>query len=444
MKKVIIIFAIFITFSFLIFSYFFWVKNIKKEGIKYPVLFSIKKDNTEIVIYSKEKKIDVGENNFLIKINPPEKIQNIYFYMPPMPGMGEMRSDVYLHEIDKGVYEAKTNITMAGGWQLIAVINGKEFRKDLNIPFEKEEGMKGDNNIIPLTDKQIQMLGILTDEVKKIEGVSSFEAIGYVDYDRTKLIDITLRFDGWIIDTFGRFEGEFIKKGTALLKVLSPDLKIAEEELNLAKNMNDKNLENFVQEKINYLKKGEIITSPVNGIILEKKINNGGFLKSGEIAYKIADISKLWIIAEIPLEYSKYIKKGMEVMIKPAESEEEIFSKVDYIFPEADKEAKTIKVRIPIINNDFSLKLNSVVNVYFEKNIGNILAVPETAVIDTGKRQIVFVEVAKGIYKPKSIKIGRKINDYYEVIEGLKEGDKVVVNGTFLLDSEAEIKGIRR
>ncbi|MEM4847397.1 MAG: efflux RND transporter periplasmic adaptor subunit [Thermosphaera sp.] len=155
------------------------------------------------------------------------------------------------------------------------------------------------------------------------------------------------------------------------MKVLSPEVEIAREELKLAKEIGKDELEGIVKERLSYLKAGEVRISPHSGVILERKVSPGGFVRTGDTAYRIADISKVWVIAEVPQQYAGSVKRGMRVMLSPVGSNETFYGRVAYIFPEVDKEAKTLKVRIDLPRRD--LKINQLLEVYFEKPLGNIL-----------------------------------------------------------------------
>jgi len=294
-----------------------------------------------------------------------------------------------------------------------------------------------------ISPEKLQLIGIITEPISKRELVKTFSTVGYVEYNREKIYDITVRADAWIEKTYGRFEGEYVRKGTPLMKILSPEIQVAIEELKQAEKLGDKELIEKAKRKLNYYKTGKIIRSPVDGVIIEKKVFEGGFVKEGFTAYRIADISEAWIIAEVPLKLANYVKKGTTALVAPEDNPEMIAeAEVDYIFPEVDKFSKTVKVRLKVKNPELTWKPFSLTEVIFEIPLGEVLAVPESAVIDTGKRTIVFVEMEKGMYMPVNVKLGRKAEGYYEVIHGLKEGDKVVVKGTFLLDAEAQIRGL--
>jgi len=421
-------------------SYYYIQKSRNAHHIpkNYSYLFSIGDKDARIDIYSLSGELGVGENKLYIVLKEGNKLTSLYFYMPPMPGMGEMREYVLLTEKSKGIYEGSVDISMAGEWQVIAEVDNTTIKTVISIPFRKRE--EASTESISLHPEKLQLLGVQVEEIKKRELRESFYTVGYVSYDLSRVYEITLRSDAWVIDTYGRFEGEKINRGVPLLRVLSPESEIARRELTLAKEMGREDLEKAVLERLSYLRAGEILYSPYEGVILEKRVFSGGFLRAGDVAYRIADTSKVWVIAEVPLEYAEQVKRGMSVVINPVGSTQSIRGRVDYIFPEADRKARTIKARISLPAK--GLKINQLVEVHFEKPVGEVLAVPESAVVDTGRRQVVFVEVERGLYEPRVVKLGKKLEDYYEVIDGLSEGERVVVKGTFLLDSEAQLKGL--
>ncbi len=421
-------------------------------GPTYQEVLTLKHKNVEVTILSKDGKIKSGGNSIRVVIRPPKKLKEFYLYMPPMPGMDEMRAVARLEEREPGVYEGTINVSMDGPWQIRVVLDGMRITKDVFIPLSRTRTDETVHDHAPadshaghlmIPKDKLQLLGVVTEPVKRRKLVSVFSTVGYIDYDRSRIYDITVRADAWVEETFGRFEGEYVKIGTPLMRVLSPDIQVAIDELRLAEEKGDQELIRKAKEKLEYLKIKEMVRSPVDGVILEKKVFEGGYVKEGQTAYRIADISKVWIVAEIPLNLARYVGIGSKARVIPEEDPEtEIVGRVDYIFPEADPLAKTVKVRIQADNPGIKLKPGALADVVFEVPIGEVLAVPETAVVDTGRRTIVFVEIDQGMYAPRVVKLGRKAEGYYEVKHGLKEGDRVVVRGTFLLDSEAQIRGI--
>ncbi len=426
-------------------SFFF----IKGRDSTYKEVITFEQKGIKITILSADGKIKRGHNKIKILTDPPKKLKEFYFYMPPMPGMDEMRDVARLKEVSEGTYEGDLRLSMEGPWQIKAVFEKETVAKDVFVPLHKGSlaadtgAPASDTGYIKVKPEKLQLLGVVTEEVKRRELIKSFSTVGYISYDLSKIYDITVRADAWVEETFDRFEGEYVRKGIPLMKILSPDIQIAIDELKLAQEKGDKELIEKAKEKLEYLKVKEIVRSPVEGIIVEQKVYEGGYIKEGQTAYRIADISTVWIIAEIPLNLGRYVRKGTQALVVPEDNPDEIVEgSVDYIFPEADQYAKTIKVRIKAKNRGILLKPNTLVEVLFEIPLGNVIAVPETAVVDTGKRKIVFVEKGKGIFEPVRVHLGRKAEGFYEVKHGIREGDRVVVRGSFLLDSEAQIRGL--
>ena len=419
-------------------------------GALYREVITIKKGDVTVRLLSKDGKIKSGGNKIRVEVSPPAPLKEFYFYMPPMPGMDEMRDVASLEEVEEGVYEGSINISMDGPWQIRAVFDNVTVAEDVFVPLSKRTAASGGGggsmahgaHIMVKKDK-LQLLGVVTQQVSKRKLVRTFSTVGYIDYDLSRIYDITVRADAWVEDTFGRFEGEYVKKGTPLMRVLSPEIQIALDELRLAEEKGDPALIKKAREKLEYLKIKEVVRSPVNGVIRKMNVYEGGYVKEGQTAYTIADISRVWIVAEVPLTLGEYVKKGTRATIVPEDNPDlKLVGRVDYIFPEANKLARTLRVRIVADNPGVALKPGSLADVSFEVPIGEVLAVPETAVVDTGKRRVVFVEMDEGMYMPVNVHLGKKADGFYEVRHGLKEGDKVVIRGTFLLDSEAQIRGI--
>ncbi|NPA40779.1 MAG: efflux RND transporter periplasmic adaptor subunit [Aquificae bacterium] len=417
------------------------------SGDSYKEVITLEQEGIKVTILSSDGRIKTGNNRIKVVVQPPKPLKELYFYMPPMPGMDEMRDAAALEEVEPGIYRGTLKISMDGPWQIRAVFEDAMVTKDVFIPLSKGStagpASTAHGGHIMVRPDKLQLLGVVTEPVQKRDLVKTFSTVGYISYDLSKIYDITVRADAWIEDTYGRFEGEFVKRGTPLMKVLSPDIQVALDELKLAQQKGDPELIKRAKEKLQYLKTDSVIRSPVSGVIIQKKVYEGGYVKEGQTAYRIADISTVWIVAEIPLKQARYVRKGTFALITPEDDPENLIEgKVDYIFPEADPMAKTVKVRIKAKNKGIALKPNSLVEVLFEVPVGEVLAVPESAVVDTGRRTIVFVEMEEGMFMPVQVRLGRRAEGYYEVKDGLKEGQKVVVRGTFLLDSEAQIKGI--
>ncbi len=417
-------------------------------GPSYREVITLKKGDITVRLLSSDGKIKSGGNRIRVEVEPPVPLREFYFYMPPMPGMDEMRDVASLEEVEEGIYEGTLNISMDGPWQIRAVFENTMVAEDVFVPLSKRATASGGGGAmahgghIMVKKEKLQLLGVITEPVQRRNLVKTFSTVGYIDYDLSKIYEITVRADAWVEDTFGRFEGEYVKEGTPLMRVLSPEIQIALDEFRLAKEKEDPLLIRKAKEKLEYLKIKEIIKAPVSGVIRDMRVFEGGYVKEGETAFTIADLSSVWIVAEVPFKQGRYIGPGTKAVVVPEDSPDmRIEGVVDYIFPEANKMARTLRVRIRAKNRGIALKPGGLAEVHFRVPLGEVIAVPESAVVDTGRRQLVFVEMEEGMYMPVNIHVGRKADGYYEV-HGLREGAKVVVRGTFLLDSEAQIRGI--
>ncbi len=282
MKRYLFPFAGLLLLIFVLGGLFYYTKRAKTGQVPpgYERTLSIAQEGIEIELYSRGKRLDVGKNSFYILIKPLKDLKELYFYMPPMPGMGEMREDASIRQVSPGLYELQLNISMAGSWQMVALIDQRVIKKDLSIPFTGEGATPAQEirgGVISIDISKVQLIGVQTQEVKREDLMESFSTVGYVSYDLSRVYEITLRSDAWVLDTFGRFEGELIKKGAPLMRALNPDINIAREELRLSEELKREDLKRAALQKLSYLKGGDLISSPYDGVILERKVYEGGF-----------------------------------------------------------------------------------------------------------------------------------------------------------------------
>ncbi len=275
---------------------------------------------------------------------------------------------------------------------------------------------------------------------------------GYTAINESNKKSLSLNTDVWIKDTYNLFEGKYIRKGEPILKIYSLEIEQTKKELELVKD--NPKLKEIILKKLNYLRissygdidSDNIIRSPYDCILIEKQANEGDLIKANQSIYTFIINPETWIIAEIPVSYLKDIYIGKRVLVKTYNGDS-FYSKIDYIFPNSDFESKTIKVRIK-----YSLKDSQIIlpwNLPLEISIlktKTAIFVPIDSIINKGDKKIVFKKIDNNVFKPVYIKVNEYFvyNDegYYEVVEGLKEGDEIAYSGVFLLDSEAKIKGI--
>jgi len=184
--------------------------------------------------------------------------------------------------------------------------------------------------------------------------------------------------------------------------------------------------------------------SPVSGFITQKMAVAGMKVMPGEKLFDVADLSNLWVIADIYEAELALIKVGDKAAITLAYLPgRELPSQIDYIYPSISAETRTVKVRLKLSNHNNQLKPQMFTNVEIKINLGKKLMIPESAVIDTGKSMVAYVDLGNGAFEPREIKAGLRTDGYIEVLRGLKPGEKVVSAANFLVDSEAQMKGIK-
>ena len=336
----------------------------------------------------------------------------------------------------------------------------------------KGEGVKAmEKGEVFISPEKQQLIGVKTAKVGFATLEKVIQAKGIVEYDESRLFDVNTKFEGWIEKLFVNYTGKLVNKGNALFTIYSPELVSAEEEYLLSLKNRDigqnsqfeelkasaramveaakrkLKLWDITDEQIKQLEeKGEItktltVYSSYSGFVMEKMVTEGMKIMPGMSLYRIADLSSVWIMADIYEQDIPLVKLGQTAEISLlAMPGKMIKGRVSYIYPSLESELRTVKVRIEADNENFSLKPNMYVDVGIRVEIGRRLTVVESAVIDTGERQLVVLARGNGHFKPIEVRLGSKVEGFYEVLSGVNEGDKVVVNANFLIDSESRMK----
>ena len=297
--------------------------------------------------------------------------------------------------------------------------------------------------------------------------------MGLIDYDETKYTHVHSKISGWVEELYVNYTGQFVKKGQPLLGIYSPELVSTQEEYLTAIQVgHDKGANNsfsasrdalvrstrqrlvywdIPEEQIDKLetsgKVNKLMTlySPFDGIVVHKNALNGMEVKSGMALYEIADISSVWVYAEIYEYEIPWLEAGLEAEMTLSYAPGKIYKgKVAYVYPFLDTKTRTMKVRLEFKNDHLELKPGMYANVnIFPVIKDETVIVPGSAVIRSGEREVVFVKVGRGKYVPRQITLGAEGEDgFYQVLEGLKEGDEIVVTSQFLLDSESSLREV--
>jgi Cu(I)/Ag(I) efflux system membrane fusion protein len=279
------------------------------------------------------------------------------------------------------------------------------------------------------------------------------------------------KFEGWINKLYVNTTGQPVHKGDPLAEVYSPSLVVAEREYLLAKHAmgatagSDSETRGSAQDladaALDRLRNWDISGSQLaklarsstvartltleaasNGIVMEKTAVEGLHFAPGDMLYRIADLSTVWVMADVFEQDLGLIQLGQEAKITvPAYPDRAFTGKVAFIYPTINRETRTAKVRIELPNPDLALKADMYATAEIAAPVtASVVTVPDSAVLDSGARQVVLVERGEGRFEPRSVKLGQKAGGYVEVREGVAAGEKVVVGANFLIDAESNLR----
>lgn len=289
-------------------------------------------------------------------------------------------------------------------------------------------------------------------KVKKEEISVSKSFYGITKIDESSLVDIVSRFDGYITKLNANKKFMTIKKDEPLYSIYSEDILSIQSELQIAKDFNKNiyestlsRLDNLAiskteQQKIKNGKlntNGIMVTSPVSGILLEKKINNSSAVKKGSTLLQLASLDKIWFITSVYQSDLSYVKKDMEAQINIDGINKSIKSTVDFIYPTFDEKTKTVDVRFVLNNIEQELvpSMFGKINITVKKDL--MLTLPKTAVLKKADNYYVFKPISDREFEPIKINAKRISSNKYQILGGLEVDDEVINNALFLLDSDA-------
>ncbi len=320
------------------------------------------------------------------------------------------------------------------------------------------DGEVGESSTVRVSLGKLQRTGVKTALAETITVSRKIRVPGTVTLDERMVSIISMRADAFVEDVADVTTGDRIKRGENLFHFYSKEIatagaEYATEMRNGGKPGPDsgsalrlKNLgvptatitsianERKVPQSISY-------TSPRDGVVLERMAVSGMMAEAGDILFRIADVSKVWVIADVPEYELSAVRKGAVVSVNVRNLPGKVFTgKVDLIYPEVQMQTRTTKVRIELPNPDGQLMSNMYAEVEIAAGAGNpVVAVPNSSVIDTGDRQIVFLDKGEGKFEPVDVALGIRGEDVTEVTNGIAAGDRVVVSANFLLDAESNL-----
>jgi Cu(I)/Ag(I) efflux system membrane fusion protein len=184
--------------------------------------------------------------------------------------------------------------------------------------------------------------------------------------------------------------------------------------------------------------------SPVNGYVVQKMAIQGMKVMPGEKLFDIADLGTVWVVADIYENELSMVKQGQKARITMSYLPgRDMNAVIDYVYPSLSADTRTAKVRFIVPNTDLQLKPQMFTNVEITIPVGRKLAVPSSAVLDTGTRQIVYVDKGDGYFEPREVRAGLRVEEMIEILDGVKQGEKIASSAIFLIDSEAQLKGVK-
>ena len=315
-----------------------------------------------------------------------------------------------------------------------------------------------------------QLIGVRTAPVIHAMLEQEIRTVGTVNYDERGFSQVTLKIPGWIRTVFVDSVGRPVRKGEPLFTLYSPDLLTTQDEYLLAvktqaqvaaspledAKANAAALVMSARERLRLWdvtdaqiaaleRRGQAepvltIYAPSSGIVLKREALPGKYVEPGTILYEIADLSTIWIYADIYESEIAATRIGQPAVVTVAAYPGETFNgTVAYVYPTLNSEARTVRVRLELANPKLKLKPGMYGNVTLQTDAVKTLLVPKEAVLNTGLRQLVFMDRGQGRYEPASVKLGRRSQDVVEVMEGITEGDRIVTSANFLLDAERKL-----
>jgi len=341
------------------------------------------------------------------------------------------------------------------------------------VPVYEEVGEEAPGTI-KVSGATLQSMGVRTAKVE-VRPLSRLTlAVGLVNFNERNLSTITTKVNGWLERLYVNATGDPVRKGQALVSIYSPELVSSQEEYLLAvrnlKAMQNSPVKEMVDgarrlaeasrrrlayfdisaaqiealERTGQVKKHLTLASPANGIVTKRLVTQGMYVQAGMPLLEVADLSTVWVDADIYQYELPWIKVGQPVTMSLDYLPGETFpGKIDYIYPYLKEATRTAKVRLRFPNPGLRLKPEMFAQVKIESPVSHqAVVVPSEAVLDTGLKQHVFIALGGGRFEPREVKLGvyGDENNYREVISGLKGGEDVVVSAQFLLDSESRFR----
>lgn len=334
--------------------------------------------------------------------------------------------------------------------------------------------MSGDGSI-RLTASQMQEFGITFGFVEERELQSEVRTVGIVNFDETRMAQVAPKFGGFVERLYVDFKGRPVRAGEPLVEIYSPELVAAQEEMLLAAGL-DRSLDESAVPGVSggrsrleaaarrrlrlwdisdaqidrIVRTGRVrrtltLHAPVSGVVIEKQVLRGQAVQAGQPLYTIADLSEVWVEAEVREADAGSVAEGSAATVEfsafPGRS---LAGTVEYVYPTLQDEARTLKARIAVPNPDGRIRPGMFATVRLSSPSRRALTVPSPAVVHTGERAVVFVDLGRGRLAAQEVEVGRTTRQQTEILAGLEPGQRVVTSAQYILDSESNMAEVMK
>ena len=326
-----------------------------------------------------------------------------------------------------------------------------------------------------LTPEQVRQFGITFATAEERPLSVELRAVGTVVVDETRAVTVTSKFGGYVEQLFVNVTGQRVQSGQPMAAVYSPELLAAQEELLIAQKLDRSAVDNAlpgvtrgnldmlgaVRRRLRLLDVSDaqidevlrtgkaqattVLLATANGVITEKMVQKGQAIQAGMPLFTITDLSRLWVDVQIRADDAMRVAQGAVATIEPAGSNGRTYTgRVDYIFPTVDAESRTIRARVVVGNADGNLKPGMYATVNLRTPSRTALTIPRSAVIQTGARSVVFIDLGGGRLVPGDVEVGTTRGELVEILAGIEPGQRVVTSAQFMLESESNIAEVMR
>ncbi|NNM73888.1 efflux RND transporter periplasmic adaptor subunit [Enterovirga aerilata] len=314
------------------------------------------------------------------------------------------------------------------------------------------EGEAEEGNVVKVSPGKLQRTGVRSEPVEQRVVSRPVRVPGTVQLDERRVTVVATRSEAFIDKVEGVTTGDRVRKGQPLVSVYSPEINAAGAQLisNPGFEGSRRRLENLnvppeaiaEMERTRRVPMAVTWSAPRDGVVLERNAVEGMRAGPGDTLFRIADISTLWVLADVPEYDLSSVRTGQPVSVRVRSAPGRSFvGKVALIYPQVSKETRTTRVRIELPNPEALLLPDMYADVEIATGAGQpVVAVPEDALIDTGARQVVLLDRGEGRFEPRQVKVGTRGNGFVEIREGVEPGDRVVTAANFLIDAESNLK----